>query len=210
MLNCIFSNNAAHGFDLNYKIAGNKLDVKILVDNNSGRFVDDIVDSLDVTTKDQYTINASYPIGIGGIKVTPQLLMTIADEGHAAPMTFGASISLPKVAGFGISANFGITSQTVADAGAYSGWIGRAKMVGKLGPGKLTAWYDVAQTTPDITDAIPTNFGYLWMSYTYTLHKSDQGSLTLAPTYRLLTTKIEDSKDYSRAKFELTTQITFK
>ena len=32
----IFNNNSAHGFDFNYKVAGNKLDLKILVDNNDG------------------------------------------------------------------------------------------------------------------------------------------------------------------------------
>ena len=207
----IFGNNAAHGFDFNYKLAGNKLDLKVIVDNNSGftTYVDgNAVDTLSST--DQYTFNVSYPVSIAGIKLTPELLMTVADEGDAAPMTYGATLGLPKVAGFGVSAYFGMTSQTVADAGAYSGWIGRAKLVGQLGPGKLTTWYDIAQTTPDITDAVSTDFGYLWLSYTYTLHKSDKGALTIAPTYRLLTTKITDTQDYSRAKIEVTTQITFK
>ena len=213
----IFSNNAAHGFDLNYKIAGNKLDLKILVDNNAGKVIDDVVDSLDITTKDQYTIDATYPIALAGIKVIPQLLMTIADEGDAAPLTYGATVGLPKLAGFGATAYLGMINQTVTDAGAYNGWITRVKLVGKIGPGKLTAWYDMAQTTPDISDAVSDNFNYLWLSYTYTLHKSDQGSVSIAPTYRLLSHKRDDSSttlsdgvDYTRAKLEITTQITFK
>ncbi len=210
----IFNNGAAHGFDLNYKIAGNKLDVKILVDNNVGRVIDDIIDSLDVTTRDQYTINASYPIGFSGLKMTPQFLMTIADDGDPAPISYGASLSLPKIAGFGISADVALSNQTVSDTltetEAYSGWIARVKMVGKVGPGVLTAWYDVAQTTPDVTDPISSDFSYLWLSYTYILHQSDKGTLSFAPTYRLYNKKIEGSKDYTRAKIELTTQITFK
>jgi len=207
----IFGNTAAHGFDLNYKLAGNKLDLKVLVDNNAGftTYVDgDVVDTLSST--DQYTLNATYPVSLAGIKLTPELLMTIADEGNAAPMTYGATVALPKVAGFGLTAYAGMTNQTVEEAGAYSGWIARAKMVGKLGPGKLTAWYDMAQTTPDVEGALSTDFNYLWLSYTYTLHKSDKGAVTLAPTYRLLSQKIEGSKDYTRAKIEITSQITFK
>ncbi len=214
----IFGNNAAHGFDFNYKLAGNKLDLKVIVDNNSGftTYVDgNAVDSLSAT--DQYTFNASYPISIAGIKLTPELLMTVADAGNAAPMTYGATIGLPKVAGFSMTAYFGLTSQQAADTDTYTGWIGRAKMVGKMGPGKLTAWYDLAATTSDFDGAQTDNFSYLWLSYTYTLHKSDKGALTIAPTYRLLSqnrddsaTDVLDGVEYTRAKIEVTTQITFK
>ena len=144
-----------------------------------------------------------------GIKIVPEVLFTVADEGRAAPMTYGAEVGLPKVAGFGVSAFAGLTNQSVEDAGKYNGWIARAKFVGKVGPGALTAWYDIAATTYDVGD-VTNNFSYLWLSYTYTLHKSDKGAVTLAPTYRLVSHKIDDVKDYSRAKLELTTQITFK
>jgi len=210
----IFNNSAAHGFDLNYMLAGNKLDLKILVDDNAGKKVSedgDVIDSL--TTMDQYTFDLSYPVSLFGFKLAPELLLTVADEGGNAPITYGAEFALPKVAGFGLSAFAGLTNQTVADtitgAAAYSGWIGRAKMVGQVGPGVLTAWYDIAATTHDVGD-VTTNFSYLWLSYTYVLHKSDMGVVSLAPTYRLYTKKIEDNTDYRRAKLELTTQITFK
>ncbi len=210
----IYNNSAAHGFNLNYRLAGNQLDLKLLVDNNAGSSINDIVDSLDVTTRDQYTLIASYPVSLAGLKLTPEFLMTFADSGNAAPLTYGATFGLPKVAGFGLTAYAGLTNQTVSDTllglEAYRGWIGRIKLVGKLGPGVLTAWYDVAQTTPDVSDALATDFSYLWLSYTYTLHKSDRGALTIAPTYRLYKRKIKDSQDYSRAKIEITTQVTFK
>ena len=211
----IFNNNAAHGFSFNYKLAGQKLDLKVLVDDNKGVKVSvdgEVVDSL--STKDQYTVDLSYPIKMAGIKVTPELLKTVADENAAAPMTYGAELSLPKVAGFGLSAFFGATSQTVEDTltslEAYTGWIGRVKLDGQIGPGALTAWYDIGQITPDVEDAISRDHSYLWLSYSYLLHKSEKGSVTIAPTYRLVKQKIEGSKDYTRAKIELTTQITFK
>ena len=238
-----YNNNAAHGFDFNYKLGGKPLDIKVLVDNNDGRKVVDenfvsvsdtsivyIIDQdsgsirLDTTitstsssasdTRDQYTVYLSYPVSFIGFKMTPHLLVTLADKDKAAPITYGAEFALPKVAGFKLSAFGGLTSQTVSDSlsglTAYNGWIARVKMVGKLGPGTLVAWYDQATTTPDITDAVDSKFTYLWLSYTYTLHKSDWGALVFAPTYRLYSNKIEGSRDYTRAKIELTTEIKFK
>ena len=238
-----YSNNAAHGFDVNYKLGRNVLDLKILVDDNAGKKVVDenfvsrsdtsivyIIDQdsgsirLDTTitmtsssastSRDQYTFYVSYPVSFLGFKMTPHLLYTLADEGRPAPITYGAEFALPKVAGFKLSSSAALTSQSVSDSlsgvAAYSGSIARIKMVGKLGPGTLVAWYDLASTKPDASGSVKSDFTYLWLSYSYTMHKSDWGSLVVAPTYRLYTHKIEDSRDYSRAKIELTTQITFK
>jgi hypothetical protein len=207
----LYNNASASGFDFNYMLAGGKFDLKLLVDNNDGVKVSsegDVIDSL--TTTDQYSLDASYSLSVGGIKVTPQFLMTISDEGDPAPMTYGAGLALPKVAGFGVSAYLGMTSQNAENTDAYTGWITRAKLVGKLGPGALTAWYDIAAYTPDDNNLEPTNTSFMWLSYTYTLHKSDKGAVTLAPTYRLYTQKSEGSLDYARSNIELTTQITFK
>jgi hypothetical protein len=207
----LYNNAGAPGFDFNTRLTGGKFDIKLLVDNNDGVKVSsegDVIDSL--TTTDQYSLDASYSIALSGIKLTPQFLMTIADEGDPAPMTYGAGLALPKVAGFGVSAYFGMTSQNADDTNAYSGWITRAKLVGMLGPGALTAWYDLATYTPDDASLEPTNTSFMWISYTYTLHKSDKGSVSLAPTYRLYTQQTEGSLDYARTNIELTTQITFK
>jgi hypothetical protein len=206
-----FNNAASSGFDFNYMLAGGKFDIKILVDNNDGGKVSsdgDVIDSL--TTTDQYSLDASYSLALSGIKLTPQFLMTISDAGDPAPMTYGAGLALPKVAGFGASAYFGLSSQNADDTDAYAGRIARAKLVGKLGPGALTAWYDMATYTPDDDSLEPTNTSFMWISYTYTLHKSDKGAVTLAPTYRLYTQKTEGIRDYARTNIELTTQITFK
>ena len=207
----LYNNASASGFDFNYMLAGGKFDLKLLVDNNDGVKISsegDVIDSL--STTDQYSLDASYSVSLGGIDVTPQFLMTIADEGDPAPMTYGAGLALPKVAGFGVSAYFGMTNQNAENTAAYSGWITRAKLVGQLGPGALTAWYDIAAYTPDDDNLEPTNTSFMWISYTYTLHKSDKGGVTLSPTYRLYTQKTEGSLDYARTNIELTTQITFK
>ena len=207
----LFNNASAPGFDFNYMLAGGKFDLKVLVDNNDGVKVStdgDVIDSL--TTTDQYSLDATYTLTISGIKVSPQFLMTIADDEDPAPMTYGAALGLPKFAGFGTSAYFGMTKQNADDTNAYTGWIARAKLAGMLGPGAVTAWYDMATYTPDADGLEPTKTSFMWISYTYTLHKSGKGAVTLAPTYRLYTQKTEGSLDYSRSNIELTTQITFK
>ena len=146
--------------------------------------------------------------------MTPHLLYTLADQGRPAPLTYGVEFALPKVAGFKLSSSAALTSQAVTDSltgvAAYKGWIARVKMVGKLGPGTLVAWYDLANTKPNASGSVNSNFTFLWLSYSYTLHKSDWGTMVFAPTYRLYTNKIEGSRDYTRAKIELTTEIKFK
>ena len=207
----LYNNASAAGFDFNYSLAGGKFDLKMLVDNDDGVTVSsegDVID--DLTTTDQYSLDASYSKAFGSIKVTPQFLMTVADQGDPAPVTYGAGLGLPKIAGLGASAYFGLSNQSADDTEAYTGWIARAKLVGNLGPGALTAWYDMAAYTPDDDSLEPTNTSFMWISYTYTLHKSDKGAVTLAPTYRLYTQKTEGSLDYARTNIELTTQITFK
>jgi hypothetical protein len=207
----LYNNASASGFDFNYMLAGGKFDLKMLVDNNDGVTVSsegDILDSL--TTTDQYSLDASYSKAFCGIKVIPQFLMTVADAGDPAPVSYGAGLALPKIAGFGASAYFGMTSQNADDTDAYTGWIARAKLVRKLGTGALTAWYDMAMYTPDADGMEPTKTSFMWICYTYTLHKSNKGAVTLAPTYRLYTQKTEGSLDYSRTNIELTTQITFR
>jgi len=210
----IYNNSAASGFNFYYMLAGNKLDLKVIVDDNLGVVTDDVGDSLDVTTKDAYSIHLNYPVKFAGVKISPEFIKTLGDEGKASPMTFGAEVALPKMAGFGFSMFAGLTSQTVVDAGTYAGFIARGKLVGKVGPGSITAWYDMAKLTDTSGDVdVITNFSYIWLAYKYTAHKSDQGSLTFAPTIRIYNKNTDTdgvmSGYYSRSKFELTTEVKF-
>lgn len=138
----LFNNNAAFGFDINYKLAGQPLDLKVFVDDNSGMTVEgEIVTLLDTAytwlidqtdgsiirdttysstttdpnqdTRDKYTLNISYPLSALGMQLIPQLYMTLADKDVAAPMTLGAEFRLPRIAGWGTSASAGLTSQKV-------------------------------------------------------------------------------------------------
>ena len=55
---------------------------------------------------------------------------------------------------------------------------------------------------------------FMWLSYTHTCYKGSMGEVTISPTIRLQNGKGAGSdsfdKNYSRSKFEVTTQIKFK
>ena len=55
---------------------------------------------------------------------------------------------------------------------------------------------------------------FMWLSYTHTCYKGEMGSVTISPTFRLQNGKNAGTDDfdadYSRSKFEITTQIKFK
>ena len=238
----LFNNNAAFGLDLNYKLAGKKLDLKIFVDDNSGKTVEgEIVTQLDTAytwlidqtdgsivrdtsyssittdpnqnTRDKYTLNLSYPLSALGLQLTPQMYMTLADQNIAAPLTLGAELKLPRIAGWGISASAGLTSQKVATEqfpGAYSGNFYRGKIWGKLGPGALLSWIDVMHIDPELSGLSNVNSTSIWISYKYTTYKSDLGEVSFKPTYRQLVQKIDGQQDLARTFIELTTEIKFR
>ena len=238
----LFNNNAAYGADFNYKLGGQKLDLKIFVDDNSGKSVEgEIVSSIDTAytwiidqntglvvrdtsitsetidpnqdSMDKYSLNLSYPITVAGFKVKPQMYLTIADEGVAAPMTLGAEFELPRVAGWGFSTAAGVTNQTVATTafpGAYTGSFFRAKMWGKVGPGAFLAWVDKIALNPDLAEVSDVNSTSLWISYQWKLYQSDEGEVSFKPTYRQLIQKIDGQQDLARTFIELTTEFKFR
>ena len=209
----IYSNMAAHGFAGYFKAGPGKLDVTVIVDNNSGSYIEDINGDEVSSEKDQYMIMLDYAMKFAGIGIQPVFMYTMAGlDTLAAPMTFGVNITAPKIAGFTPSINVGMTQQTVKEAGEYNGWFFRAKIAGKVGPGSLAAWFDMAQKTDvaAVGDDLVHDFKYIWLSYKYTVHKGEYGQVTVAPTWRTYMYSIEDTKDYVRHKIEITTEIKFK
>ena len=81
----------------------------------------------------------------------------------------------------------------------------RLSVVKKIKIGDFKFFYDIA--TYEENEKMDLN--YLWFSYAYKLYDSDLGSVKLMPTIRIQNGSTSDS-DYSRTKFELTTEIKFK
>jgi hypothetical protein len=127
-------------------------------------------------------------------------------------MTFGADITLPKVAGFIMSASAGAVNQTIETEefpGAYTGVVNRFKLTGKVGPGHLVTWVDMFKIDPKLEGAPNIVSTSIWLSYQYLLHKSKAGEVSLKPTYRQLTQKMDGLQDLNRVFIELTTEIKF-
>jgi len=202
----IFNNNAAHGFNAFYKVGPGIVNATILMDNNDTQEVE-YSEGEPYEAKDQTSFMLNYGMKIGGISVTPWFIKTVADEGAAAPMTYGANAVGPKIAGFTPAFSYFMTSQQVEGTQKYSGNILRTKISGKVGPGSVCLWYDMASTELDGGDTH--NFSYIWAHYKYVVHKSDKGEFSIKPTVRINTEQVENAKDYSRSKFELTTEIKF-
>jgi hypothetical protein len=194
----IYHSQSFQGFSGFVNAGPGKLNFALAVDENLNNSTAELVN--------RKTLMADYGATFGGITVKPQMAMTMANEGTAAPMTMGAGVSA-KVAGFTLSGTFLTTSQAVEAAGKYDGTHMRVGIKGSVGPGFLLAWYDIASVTPDGGDA--TDYTYLWLLYKYTIFSGDKGAIVVMPTIRMRT-GAPGNTDYSRNKFELTFQLNFK
>ena len=150
------------------------------------------------------TLIADYGATFGGITVKPQMAMTMANEGTAAPMTMGAGVS-GKFGGYTPSLTFLTTSNS--EGSKYDGTHMRVGIKGSVGPGFLLAWYDMASYTPD--GGTKADFTHLWLLYKHTLYSGDKGAMVVMPTIRLINGSASDP-DWSRTKLELTFQLNFK
>ena len=127
----------------------------------------------------------------------------------------GGDIKLPDIIGFGSSVSYYMSSNSNESASEgtikYDANHIRVKLGGKVGPGNLSSFYDMASKTLDGDTQM--DFNYFWLSYEYTIHKSEMGSLTLKPTLRMQNGGYDPGnvfvKDYSKTKIELTTEFKF-
>jgi len=193
---------SAAGFRGFYKIGESKLNVTLTVDQNTGnREVKD-------TPRDPYSIFASYDMKLGETKVSPTLIYTTQDKDLPSPLTVGANVGLPKLAGFALSAGGYYTTQPVEDATKYSGPMVHLKAVKPIGPGTFVSWVDWKTIDVDGADD-PIATTLLWVMYKYTVYKSEVGTFYLAPTFRRIMQNYGDM-EYARNKIELTMHIAFK
>ena len=100
----------------------------------------------------------------------------------------------------------------------------RISLEGPFDKGKIKFFYDIASINYNIEEIIydeelgeditewtrADKLSYIWLSYTQTLYDGEKGSVTVSPTFRLQNGKVFENNDYSKSKFELTTEIKFK
>ena len=201
----ILNNDATHGFNFYKNIFGGKLDAFLTVDENVVEVTVDITGT--AKDMDTYSLGLQYSMDFGGHQIQPIFWKTFAPRDVPSPMTVGANIKFPELAGFNFSLSGAYTKQNVENTEEYFGHTIRAKVVKMLGVHSLVAWFDNAKVTRSEDDY--TDFNYLWVHFKYFAYKSDLGSFYIQPTFRLHMRDILTEEDYTRTRFEITTQFTF-
>ncbi len=168
--------------------------------NENNKYVEDINGNVTSDLNDVYTYGFDYEFKLGGFMLQPAFYMTVANDSAVAPMTYGLNIGTPKFAGFGINGTFAMFSNSAEGTTEFDGMFFRVKLTGKLGPGKVIAWYDYAKRTDKLSagDRDET-YGYIWVAYKYSLSKH----VAVMPRARIYSDNIDNVKSYSRNKLEV-------
>lgn len=204
----IQNNNSITGFSGYQKIKNYKLNWFLSIDNN---VVNEAIDSDDNSEelKDSYTLGFNTTFKGKLISVTPRFLMSMGNE-ELVPMTYGADFNLPDLAGFSSSIFYYMTSNGKEDDDFYyKGDHLRFLISRSIGSGSFKIFYDIASRDDDETS-------FLWLSYSKICYEGENGKVMISPTFRLQNGKnvgsvVDDfDENYSRMKFELTTEIIFK
>jgi len=204
----LFNNSSTTGFAGYKSMYGYKLNWFLSVDNNVTEREEFSDDSEPIDDCDDFTLGMDANLTFGSVSVTPRLLTSFGGtDDDIYPMTLGADILLPEMAGFNSGFSYYTSTQgKEEDAEYYKADHMRLSLSRPIKEGKLKFFYDMASKDDD-------KVSYIWLSYTHTCFKGEMGEVTLSPTFRLQTGKGAGSdsfdKDYSRSKFEVTTQIKF-
>jgi len=191
--------NNAIGF-AGYIAAGpGKINYHAVLEDN-GWYQEDASGNVTNDTHDTYSFGLDYDFEVGGFQIQPVFMFTWANDSVAAPMTYGLNLATPKFGGFRVGLSAGMTSNNATGTTEYSGMLVRVKLTGKLGPGSVIAWYDYAKRTNKYdTGDVDENYGYIWLAYKYGIGKH----VLVMPRVRILSDKIDGSKDFSRTKAEI-------
>jgi len=188
----------------------------------------------DVTLRDgnnQYTLAASYALPIAGFTLEPMVFKALSasieespggvvDSARSgsfnAPLTVGAALTFPRVAGLVPALWAGWSRSDVAGSldapmPAYRAWLGRAKLTGDIGPGRLTAWLDVGRRTDELAGGdIATDYANVWLNYAFTVYRGERGSFSIGPEWRIIDVSRGDDTLRRRHKLEINFDAAFR
>ena len=204
----LFNNSSTTGFAGYKSMYGYKLNWFLSVDNNVTEREEFSDDFEPIDDCDDFTLGMDANLTFGSVSVTPRLLTSFGGtDDDIYPMTLGADILLPEMAGFNSGFSYYTSTQgEEEDVEYYKADHMRLSLSRPIKEGKLKFFYDMASKDDD-------KVSYIWLSYTHTCFKGEMGEVTLSPTFRLQTGKGAGSdsfdEDYSRSKFEVTAQIKF-
>ena len=202
----ILNNNSSVTGISGYKIYNNKkFNWFLSIDeNNINSSTND--NGIKTEQKDKYTFGLNSTTEIFQLSITNNLLFSFGDGD--LPTTYGIDIGLPKFSKISSNILYHISSNDIYNADHF-----RFLLTRKINNGSMKFFYDVANNEDN-------SMSYVWLSYTHLCYKGDLGSVTITPTYRYQnggTVEIPHSsgmqvfdKNYTRSKFEITTEIKFK
>lgn len=217
----IFNTDALYGASVYFAAGPGKLTFSGYIDDARGAKVEDKDGNLVTDVTDQYTFEANYAFGAGDWKIQPIVMMTVADSA-AAPITFGANITAPKLDGWALSAGMFLSSSSKTESeinyteygmrgNEYSAWKARVKVVGNVGPGQLTWFGELGGLTNKYENGTEqkNSFLYSWLGYKFTVYKGEAGQFTIEPEWRLMKYDNEDVNLRTRNKFEVNFDFKF-
>jgi len=205
----LYNNGSTVGF------AGyiSKLNWFISIDGNKKEIEKYVVEDTRIEEKnmDPFTIGLDIPFKWNDfLDVHPRLIFSIDNSDQPWPITGGFDFSLRSFFGIKPQLSYYFSTQFLDEKTKYKATHMRLKFDREFGPGKLTFWGDIGTHIDESKEEnTNTDYMYIWLDYKCQLFKSDFGSISLKPTIRVLNKKTLES-EYSRMKFELTTEIKFK
>ena len=201
----LLNNGSITGFAGYQQLTSYKLNWFVSIDTQVKDLIIDPDDN-EVESNELYTLGFDTKMKLGPLVVAPQLLATFGgDTTNNTPSTIGANLDLMDVVGFKPSLSYFMSNNNQNDK--YDASHIRLSAVKKMKVGDFKFFYDMAKYKKEDSDEM--DLSYMWLSYAYKLFDGDLGSVKLMPTIRIQNGSISDP-DYSRSKFELTTEIKFK
>ncbi|MBI9073405.1 MAG: hypothetical protein JEY94_17515 [Melioribacteraceae bacterium] len=208
----IYNIDAAFGFKGYLKLGSGQLNVLLLADVNEYSQEDKTGKEL-YNENDGNTLGLDYEVQLGEFKIQPTVLFSYGRDSIKTPMTYGLNFTAPKAGNFTFSGSAFMSNQSNDGTTEYDAWYFRLKAVGKVGPGTAVVWYDMAKRTDKyggVIGDIETDFSYIWAMYKIPVYSGEHGTVDIMPTIRYAMESVDNVKDYSRAKIEITTHVTFK
>lgn len=216
------NNDGLMGASAYYKAGPGKVTVSALYDNPLGKSVEDADGNELYNQNDNYSFYADYNVKVAGWSVQPMVIMTLADSA-SAPLTLGANITSPKLVGdlaLGLTAIYSINSVKSEDIvysdfgkvnNEYNAYLLRAKISGKIGPGKLLFWADLGNRVDmfETKDDVNNDFFYTWLAYTFTVYSGDNGQFSITPEWRHVVKSEDDVNIQTREMIEVNFDFKF-
>ena len=167
----------------------------------------------EIKRMDSYSFGIDYSMEWNEMikNITPRAIFSVSSSINPWPVTFGLDVNFKSLFEIKPVMSYHYSTQFINKDYLYDITHLRIKLNREIGSGKLTFWTDIVSRIDKAEGMEEKNsdYIYIWADYKCKVFESDNGSVSIKPTIRYQTGKL-DVEDYSRMKLELTTEIKFK